>query len=105
MSAYANVDEWLHILKKSGKVTKNTPITVTANAGFRSILKSGNGVALLAGGSRPLMKMLAQRQSTKVVSAMAPVPQLNPYRGMILWSINGNTTPPNAPPVAAIPVA
>lgn len=90
---------------KRGQLAKNTPMTVTAKLGCLSIRTSGVEVAFTAGGKRPFMKMLAKRQSTREVAATTPVAQLNPTRGMSFCSMNGNTTPPKAPPVAAIPVA
>jgi hypothetical protein len=52
-----------------------------------------------------LIRMLAMMQRKMRMKPRMRVAQAKPIWGMSDWSMRGKTTPPNAPPDAAIPVA
>ncbi len=70
-------------------------------------LTAAIGLASAAGTDLGLLriKIFEKPQSVNEIAAINLVDQLKPIRGTSTWRITGNTTPPNAPPVAARPVA
>ena len=67
--------------------------------------KSGQIEPPTLGGRRDLMRRFAMHTRKRSMKAMILIDQAQPRDSKSFWSINGNTTPPTEPPVAARPVA
>jgi len=85
---------------------RKLPRTVIANVGCERILKLGCGdLAARDRGRLDLMRRLAMMQRNRIMKPITRVAQANPTFGIKDCRSNGNTIPPKAHPVAAIPVA